>query len=472
MKRRSISFTSLQSTDPKRKKEYERRIFTKLTAEDYKEHPELYPAVNYERKISFDLLSKDKPTVMINTHSHKNENKLKIISSIESFRSIFFDYNKNGKRNFMNYHSTQKENNIFTNQYSKIQKRNEELNKDTQFVDLKNKYAEKNYEIPKLSIDKNIFKPSILLLSESEINNYIRFNKDAAKNQEKSMIYLDKLNEDIMNNNIAGKNTDILGPLTQKKMKSFSIKKSHHDKQYDKKKVFFSPLQEISNNTKEIQKIKNTFNNIDDIDVFFSPVKNYYKYKNSSSRESSGRYSTRVNSAAYSNFADIHHQNISQHQIKDISHKNRNSMIDPFRRKSIRNVFNLISINKRNSQCNSCKNIFPNQNTELEKIYEDVKKEDTNSNKYTDRIKRYLKTKNYIITKDITPKNLCQHIHNSRDKFFGNHILNNEINLRKSKNKNELTEKEYQLIDENNKMEIELNQCEKELYNIVYDMYK
>ena len=79
MKRRSISFTSLQSTDPKRKKEYERRIFTKLTAEDYKEHPELYPAVNYERKISFDLLSKDKPTVMINTHSHKNENKLKII---------------------------------------------------------------------------------------------------------------------------------------------------------------------------------------------------------------------------------------------------------------------------------------------------------------------------------------------------------------------------------------------------------
>ena len=121
---------------------------------------------------------------------------------------------------------------------------------------------------------------------------------------------------------------------------------------------------------------------------------------------------------------------------------------------------------------NSCKNIFPNQNTELEKIYEDVKKEDTNSNKYTDRIKRYLKTKNYIITKDITPKNLCQHIHNSRDKFFGNHILNNEINLRKSKNKNELTEKEYQLIDENNKMEIELNQCEKELYNIVYDMYK
>ena len=63
-------------------------------------------------------------------------------------------------------------------------------------------------------------------------------------------------------------------------------------------------------------------------------------------------------------------------------------------------------------------------------------------------------------------------IYNSRDKFFGNHILNNEINLRKSKNKNELTEKEYQLIDENNKMEIELNQCEKELYNIVYDMYK
>ena len=27
----------------------------------------------------------------------------------------------------------------------KIQKRNEELNKDTQFVELKNKYAEKNY---------------------------------------------------------------------------------------------------------------------------------------------------------------------------------------------------------------------------------------------------------------------------------------------------------------------------------------
>ena len=75
MKRRSISLTSLQSNEPKKKKEYERKIFTKLTSEDFKEHPELYPAVNYECKISFDLLSKDKPNVMINNHSTKNENK-------------------------------------------------------------------------------------------------------------------------------------------------------------------------------------------------------------------------------------------------------------------------------------------------------------------------------------------------------------------------------------------------------------
>ena len=69
------------------------------------------------------------------------------------------------------------------------------------------------------------------------------------------MIYLDKLNEDIMNNNIAGKNGDILGPLTQKKIKSLSIKKNN-ERSYDKKKIFFSPLQEITMNTNEIQKLK------------------------------------------------------------------------------------------------------------------------------------------------------------------------------------------------------------------------
>ena len=79
--------------------EYNRRIFNKLTANDIKEHPEIYSAVNYDKKIVFDFLSSEKPH-MIDTDTIKSERKAYIINNINSFRKVFFNYSNVEKKAF------------------------------------------------------------------------------------------------------------------------------------------------------------------------------------------------------------------------------------------------------------------------------------------------------------------------------------------------------------------------------------
>ena len=58
MKRRVNSFNQKSSSnDSLNKKEHDKQIFSKLSSEDYQEHPELYSAVNYDKQITFDFLS-------------------------------------------------------------------------------------------------------------------------------------------------------------------------------------------------------------------------------------------------------------------------------------------------------------------------------------------------------------------------------------------------------------------------------
>ena len=474
MKRRAYS---LDMKAKNNRDEYNRRIFNKLTANDIKEHPEIYSAVNYDKKIVFDFLSSEKPH-MIDTDTIKSERKAHIINNINSFRKVFFNYSNVEKKAFHNYRAIQRDNDIFSKQYTNVQKQKERYNSpEKQFAEIKEQYDKKGYKVPSLSLDHNIFNQNLLLLDGSDIEKYILFNHGSAKNQEKSMKYLDKLNEDMLTMQISGNNPDILGALNQKRHNQQMQEKMEEEK----KKIMISPRREILKTKKEIKEIKSTFNNIGELDDFFSPLRNYYGNKGKlCSRESSGKYSTRVNSASKSNIQNIKHQNLFSHnrvisgikeELEKIKERNLNLNIEPRKRSSIQNVYtNIFTINPKYKSCNNATSV-PKSKTELESLYESVSNVE-NSAKYNDELKNYLDTHNYKITNDVSPRVIYQQIHNSRDKFFGKELFKNDIKLRRDKKANEPSEKEKIMLRNDEEMDRSLNECEKELCKQVYDIYK
>lgn len=492
MKRRANSLNQLiSSNDSLNKKEYNKQIFSKIPSEDYQEHPELYSAVHYDKKITFDFLSKEPPKISIrprNASKHHND----LEDSINSFRKVYFDYNQNEKNSFHNYHSIQKENSIFTRQYSNIQKRNEKLNKEfSQFSDIKAKYEKKGIKVPKLSFSHNIFNQNILLLGETEIEKYMRFNQGSKESQSKSLKYLDKLNDTILNLQITGKKNDLEGIIKTKRAKISNILSTNDNSSYSKK-LTINPSQEINMNTKDILKTKDTFNNMDEIDDFFSKKKNYYvirgKY-NYGSRETSGKISTRVNSALNYNLANIKHQNVLNQKriISGLKKKISISQTNPIEntindskikssglaRNSLRNVYNYITID-RNGNSQSCKNILLNSKpkSDLENLYEEIKNVD-NSMKYSSKIKEFVTSHNYVVTQEVSPRIINKEINNSKDKFFGNDIIKKDVELRKLKKlRGESYEKEDNLLFKNKKLEKSLQECQTELCKIVYNNYK
>lgn len=494
MKRRVNSFNQKSSSnDSLNKKEHDKQIFSKLSSEDYQEHPELYSAVNYDKQITFDFLSKDKPKISIRPRNTNNKHNDDLEDSINSFRKVYFEYNQNEKKSFHNYYAIQKENTIFTRQYSNLQKRNEKLNKEfSQFSDIKTQYEKKGVKVPKLSFSHNIFNQNILLLGENEIEKFMRFNQGAKENQSKSMKYLEKLNDNILNLQITGKKNDLLGGMIKTRRVKISNILNTNDNSNNGKKLTMSPSQEINMNTKEIIKTKDTFNNMDEIDDFFSAKKNYYgirgKY-NCGSRETSGKISTRVNSALNNELTNIKYQSvlnqkriisglkkkISISQISSIENTINDSKIKPsgLTRKSIRNVYNYIS-NNRKSNSQSCKNILLNSKpkSDLENLYEEIRNVD-NSMKYNSKIKEFLTSHNYVVTQEVSPRIINQEINNSRDKFFTNDIIKKDVELRKLKKiKGESYEKEDNLILKNKKIEKSLQECQTDLCKIVYNNYK
>ena len=220
MKRRAYS---LDMKAKNNRDEYNRRIFNKLTANDIKEHPEIYSAVN----------------------TIKSERKAHIINNINSFRKVFFNYSNVEKKAFHNYRAIQRDNDIFSKQYTNVQKQKERYNSpEKQFAEIKEQYDKKGYKVPSLSLDHNIFNQNLLLLDGSDIEKYILFNHGSAKNQEKSMKYLDKLNEDMLTMQISGNNPDILGALNQKRHNQQMQEKMEEEK----KKIMLSPRREIKRN--------------------------------------------------------------------------------------------------------------------------------------------------------------------------------------------------------------------------------
>ena len=121
---------------------------------------------------------------------------------IHQIKRTFSSYDEHSKESFQTYSNINKETNNFITSYklilSKKEKRKEKI-KDPKlrspFTDLINQYETKGYSIPNLSVDKNLFNPSILLNEPKKVVEFLMKVKNTKNVKEtKDFNFIRKLN--------------------------------------------------------------------------------------------------------------------------------------------------------------------------------------------------------------------------------------------------------------------------------------
>ena len=95
-----------------------------ITVDELKRHPELYPSLKPGKKLILDVLSQNKPKI-INIKGVQNENKTKLVSRLNSFYKVFFNYYKQQKNSSEDTNILNQENKDFLKKYKKSNKSNE-----------------------------------------------------------------------------------------------------------------------------------------------------------------------------------------------------------------------------------------------------------------------------------------------------------------------------------------------------------
>lgn len=116
------------------------------------------------------------------------------------------------------YEEMHEENQIFSRFYQKIEEIRNQADKkkldkvskiESTFSELINKYKDRGYKIPDLSLKNNLFDPSPLLLENTKINDFYKYKTKEAINKDKDHEFIDKvlnvIEEKCVDNNIANK---------------------------------------------------------------------------------------------------------------------------------------------------------------------------------------------------------------------------------------------------------------------------
>ena len=407
-------------------------IFNKyLTIEEIRKHPEITPAIKGDKKFRLDILSRQKLKI-INIKGIQNQNRLKFISRLNSFHKLYFDSYKNTINSKDEINALNQENRLFSQKY-----KNSKINKNMdKFNDIKAQYEKRNYYVSPMDGNKNIFNGNILLSSRDELKNYIVYDLGTPFSNIKSLSFLHKINAK-------------LGDKTsEKELKVINHKLDLISLGMDK--IQKDQKNEIQKTQKDILNVKETINSIDDMNYFYDMDTKQYldTLKKESSRGTSAKISTRVNSALncldnakYQNIINNNSINKKLFHIKNDEKKSKKK-INHIKRN--RNLYNLITQNEndKNDKNKSKQYIYndreyvktlDNNNlskSPLEKLYDNISKKDDLLN-YQKDIKKYLINKKYDICVKINPTSICNNFENAREKIYESEFLKNDYQLRK-----------------------------------------
>ena len=173
-----------------------RKIYQKIPIKELKKRPEIEKLVFPEPVVIYRGISKNKYSEKMKIPKDLTDDNQKKINSLNEFKEILFQFNKNEKADEKNK-EIKKENNKFSKDYDQLIKEKNKFSTGTYMdydylIKIANHYAEKGIKVPKISRDKNIFKANPLILSGNELEYYFLYNLGDKK---KSSIYLNKADE-------------------------------------------------------------------------------------------------------------------------------------------------------------------------------------------------------------------------------------------------------------------------------------
>ena len=235
-------------------------FFERIPKEELRKMPIIDSSKNYQRKYYINGINIHKKPEMNRINKDMNISEKKLLSDINNFKERFYDYNKEQEDQMGNFEKIQEENEKFSKIYKKIQIEKGKFKTGTYldyepFINISSRYLSKNIQIPNLSNEHSIFSGNPLILSGSELQDYISYNLG---NRNKAMNFLNKVDE-IVDRKKTG-NTK----FTQQE-----IDRLEKIIQQEKPKGYLPPEVLIPKLKKDIIKSKDTCKNLDNLELFF-----------------------------------------------------------------------------------------------------------------------------------------------------------------------------------------------------------
>ena len=437
------------------------------TLDEINKNPGLPLALAHIDKIRLDLLTQN--NFKINPTKVTNIKKQNLINNINTFRKIYYNYNKNIKHSLDEINDMTKYNTQFIEKYNNIIVKSNNNNKTSNaFSDIRAQYEKQDYKLPKLENENNLFKSNLLLSdNDNELKKYIKYGLVTQKSFKKTLKFLERMNHKI-NNDLVDDNQvyDIsifknLNSDTTNKYNGYRFSSSQF---FALNKMPKQQLKEIRKYRKDIKKIKRTIKSMKDIDYFFSSDNKKYldSLRHFNSRNTSSNFSTSLgnnNSSLFDkkspkNKLILNLRNISKLSSDENSNNKRRKILK--KKVTFRMDLNKLNSdkekkdkendkeNKSQSKSNSKsekkkknkkyinKNINKNNYKKtLETLYNKISNSE-NTTIYDKKIRSYLKFRKYKLDHKIDENIICNNVEILRDKICKDESIKKVIGLRRS----------------------------------------
>ena len=236
--------------------------FKRIPKEILKDSVELRKIVFKERKPIYDVINlSKKPNEIKITHDMSDQTQ-KNLENINSFREYFYDFNNDERKLLGKVSLVKAENDRFGNQFHKIERIKNKLRSGTYLdydylIPIANKYAFRGIKVPKINSYKSVFSGSPLILSGSELEDFIVYNLG---DRDKGTKFLQRM-EQIVDKKEKGNFI-----ISQSEMKN-NVEAPETIKGYVPPEILIPKLEN------EIQTSKTTLDNINDLELFFKTKK-------------------------------------------------------------------------------------------------------------------------------------------------------------------------------------------------------
>ena len=327
-------------------------IFSRIPQDVLENSQEIRSIIFKEKKPFYDIINVNKKPNKIRLYNNMPEDDREKVENINSFRNDIYEFNQEENDLMDEVEKVQKENNFFGNKYHQLQKNKSKYSTGTYLdhdylIPIANRYISKGIKVPKMNSDKSVFSGNPLILSGSELEDFIVYNLGDRK---KGTQFLKRMDE-IMERKIKGNN--MIPAEEMKKLKE--LEKPEYQKGYIPPEELIQQLQE------ENKKSKETIKNIKNLENFFKSGKTdsnkliNINPNNSSLFENSEKNKSKIKIRIKKNLPSLKKYN--NNSILNINNNSTNiSLIDTLSPSSPKIFLNKSNINKTNiNSINSAK---------------------------------------------------------------------------------------------------------------------